>query len=269
MIEIPGFATKSELFEFLVTNKKKLIAQKKADLHKGDTYIYSPKCFNVKKNANKELSSADIEGLDEITVVTIMSTNNFMDSHQDVHIKGNWDKTLKEATYHMHLQEHRMKFDHIIADADEVSVKMINISWKDLGFNYGGMTEALQYTSLVKRSRNEYMFGEYAKGHVRNHSVGMRYVKLVMAINNDKYGAEYEAWEKYYPLIVNKEVADETGYFWAVKEARLIEGSAVVRGSNIATPTQEIKTEPLKNTQKTKPSSDTLIKSMDYFIKHY
>ncbi|HPZ10702.1 MAG TPA: hypothetical protein PL110_21610, partial [Candidatus Eremiobacteraeota bacterium] len=55
-------------------------------------------------------------------------------------------------------------------------------------------------------------------------------------------------------------VADERGYFWVVKEAKIIEGSAVVMGSNSATPTLENKEfeavedtsndEPLENTQK-------------------
>jgi hypothetical protein len=104
------------------------------------------------------------------------------------------------------------------------------------------------------------MFEQYAKGYVKEHSVGMRYVKLELAINSDnKWDVEEkEVWDKYYPEIANKEVADERGYFWAVTEAKIVEGSAVVKGSNYATPTISIEavkdtpiiTEPLKDTQK-------------------
>ena len=62
---------------------------------------------------------------------------------------------------------------------------------------------------------------------------------------------EFEAWEKYYPMIANKELADSKGYFWAVKEAKMIEESAVPVGSNSITPTLEnnMKSEPEKSTQ--------------------
>jgi hypothetical protein len=58
------------------------------------------------------------------------------------------------------------------------------------------------------------MFNQYAKGYVKEHSVGMRYVKLELAVNSDsKYDAEEKAiWDKYIDEIVNK-VAEEQSYF--------------------------------------------------------
>ena len=87
------------------------------------------------------------------------------------------------------------------------------------------------------------MFDMYRKGWVKQHSVGMRYVQLFMAINesDDKYyREEYEVWEKYYPQVINQKDAEELGYFFAVTEAKVIEGSAVPLGSNWVTPTQSI-----------------------------
>jgi predicted methyltransferase len=89
----------------------------------------------------------------------------------------------------------------------------------------------------------------------------MRYVKLELAVNSEsKWDVEEKAvWDKYYNEIANKEVADERGYFWVVSEAKIVEGSAVVKGSNFATPTISVEavkdtpteqTEPLKDTQK-------------------
>jgi len=48
-------------------------------------------------------------------------------------------------------------------------------------------------------------------------------------------------------------------FFWAVTEAKNIEGSAVVKGSNFVTPTfsvQETKCQPFSDTDE-EPSSDT------------
>ena len=72
----------------------------------------------------------------------------------------------------------------------------------------------------------------------------MQYVKLALAINDEDYETELAVWDKYYDKIANKNVADNTGYFWAVTEAKAIEGSAVPIGSNQATPTHDIKVEP-------------------------
>ncbi len=59
----------------------------------------------------------------------------------------------------------------------------------------------------------------------------------------------------------NKEEAENQGYFWAVKEAKVLEGSAVPIGSNTATPTLEVKNEPLKDTRQDKePEQSTLTK---------
>ena len=179
-----------------------------------------------------------------------------MDSHKDVHLPGLWTKSIKENKMIMHLQEHKMEFDKIIADGSDLKVYVKNYSWKELGYKFEGTTQALIFESTIKADRNIFMFKEYKNSRVKNHSVGMRYVKLILAINDDSQGAEFEAWEKYYPEITNKEAADESGYFWAVKEAKVIEGSAVPMGSNFATPTLEVK-EPLKSTPESEPPKDT------------
>jgi hypothetical protein len=96
--------------------------------------------------------------------------------------------------------------------------------------------EVLVYEAVIKKDRNEFMFNQYKNGYVLNHSVGMRYVKLYFCYNNDspEYTSDKENFDKYYEKILNKEDVGE--YFWAVTEAKNIEGSAVVKGSNFLTP---------------------------------
>ena len=76
----------------------------------------------------------------------------------------------------------------------------------------------------------------------------MRYVKVDLAINSESEWDKDEKalWDKYYPVVANKEVADERGYMWIVSEAKIIEGSAVVMGSNSATPTISIESKEIK-----------------------
>lgn len=103
--------------------------------------------------------------------------------------------------------------------------------------------EVLVYEATISKLRNPVMFEQYKNGYVLNHSVGMRYIKLYFCYNSEapEYTEEKESWDKYYPMIVNKEEADKTSYFWAITEAKNVEGSAVVKGSNFLTPVLEMK----------------------------
>ena len=236
-MEIPVFENNKDLFTYLVTNKDKLIATKKATIKHGASvpFVIGSKTPTM---AAKSIGSIT-EAPDEVRVLAVINTTNLLDSHGDVHLPGLWKKSLKENRYIMHIQEHEMKFDHIIAEGDDLKAYTKKYKWSELGFDFEGETEALVFDSIVKRSNNQLMFDRYKSKKVKNHSVGMQYVKLMLAINSDDYPTEKEIWDKYYPEIANKEAADAAGFFWAVKEAKVIEGSAVPIGSNYATPTLE------------------------------
>ena len=246
-LEIPSFQSKSELIDFMVANKSTLIAQKMSVLKEADGLEYSIPITNAKGDVLK--ADTNVSNENEIKVRAIINTTNIMDSHKDVHIPGLWTKSLKENKRLMHIQEHKShEFSSIIASGDDLKAFTKTMTWKSLGYDIEGNTQALVFDSTVKRERNPYMFDQYSKGYVNNHSVGMRYVKIFMAIDDDRYEEEKAVWDKYYPEITNKEEADASGVFWAVTEAKAVEGSAVPMGSNPITPTQSIKTEPSKDT---------------------
>lgn len=239
---IPQFATKAELFGWLRENKHLLIQAKKSTMKMSDAVsginIVAP--GQIESEVAKELGLA-VPPLDgSIAAKLIINTTNFLDSHSDVHIDGIWKKSLQEAKNLYLLQEHKMKFDKVISD--QVTAYTRKISWKSLGYDYPGSTEALIFDSTITDKRNPFMYEQYVNGYVKNHSVGMRYIKLFFCVNSEEkwWIEEKEAWEKYYPFIVNKDVADDQGYFWAVTEAKVNEGSAVLIGSNTATPTLQI-----------------------------
>lgn len=256
--EFPGkeFATKEELFKELILNEKTLIAQKKGTNKEADSVNYFIEVDNGKGEIVKASSTtSQLVEAGKMRAKLVINTTGIYDSHGDVHIKGLWNKSLKEQRSLLLLQEHQMKFDKIITDNVSASAK--TMSWKTLGFDYEGNAQALVFEAEIDSGRNAFMFEQYAKGYVREHSVGMRYVKLEMGINSEEKWAENykETWDKYYDEIVNKEDVDANGYFWAVTEAKIIEGSAVVRGSNFATPT--ISVEAVKNDTSTKTEAGT------------
>jgi hypothetical protein len=249
------FSTKEEMFKALVDNKSTLIAQKKMITKEADAVVHYVRIDNGKGETVKA-TSIDSTNISQLKAVLVINTTNLLDSHSDVHVKGIWNKTVKESKNLLLLQEHKMTFSNIISDDVKASVQ--ELKWSDLGYDYPGTTEALVFESNISKERNGFMFEQYAKGYVKEHSVGMRYVKLELAVNSEDtyYRDEKEAWDKYIDQVANKETAEEQGYFWAVLEAKAIEGSAVVKGSNFATPTRSV--EAVKNTSTTtEPSEDT------------
>lgn len=233
------FETKEELFADLRENKKELIQQKRMMIKHADSIAHVLQTNTIAVKA--------VQDSNEIKVKSVINTTNLYDSHSDVHIDGIWNKSLKESKSLYLLQEHEMKFDKIISD--EVKASADTMSFKSLGFDIKGNTQALIFESNLKKNRNPFMFGQYLNGYVKNHSVGMQYVKIALAIdsNHEEDKEEKATWDKYHPNIANKEDITN-GYFWAVLEAKIIEGSAVLRGSNWATPT--IATEAVNDTSK-------------------
>lgn len=254
-------------FDEVWKNRDLILTKKKNALKRGDVVlnISTPENPIVVQKAENE---GDVNP-DLLNIKVAINTTNIIDSHMDCHIKGIWKKSLSELKQVYLLQEHEMEFDKIIADSaiDKLTVSTENKTFKSLGYDYEGSTEALIFNAEIKREVNPFMFDLYKKGRVNNHSVGMRYVKMFFCVNREEaiYSSEKANWDKYYPQVANKEVADQKGYFWAITEAKIVEGSAVVKGSNHATPTLSI--EAVTNTSsenKTEPTTVTQSKSYYY-----
>lgn len=256
--EFPGktFADDEEAFKYLIENKKILIAEKKTKVKEADSLPYFGSLQNENKEIVKANNSVELKDALNIKVVAVSNACNYYDSHGDVSIKGSWNRTAKNTKDGLHLQEHQMKYDKLISD--DVEFKVETKTWKELGYNYEGETECLVMYSKVQKEDNPYMFDKYIKGKVKNHSSGLRYVDVEYAINSEADWAKEEksVWDKYYSSIINKEDVDERGYFLAVKEQKIIENSAVLKGSNPATPTISVESAD-GTSNKTDPSTDT------------
>lgn len=237
-----SFADRGEVFKALRDNKAFLINQKKSIIKNADSVLHHPMVLTEGFGKAATVKALKEEGFDPETITKMemdlaINTTNILDSHSDVHLPGLWDKSLKETKILYLLQEHKMVFDKIITDDVKASAEMM--AWKELGYDFDGQTQVLRFKANAEKERNPYMFGQYAKGFVKNHSVGMRYIKLFLAMDSEaKWDVEEkEIWDRYIDQIVNRKAAEAQGYFWAVTEAKVVEGSAVPLGSNWATPT--------------------------------
>lgn len=220
----------------LIKNKAEIIKLKKAQLKKGDIISFDTKAqITTKADANTPDTDSEIHR----TIVG--NTYGFMDSHDDVHFKGIFSKSIKEnGTKVLHLHDHVHELAAKVGTPLEVYEK--EVSWADVGLKTGGMTTALLMDTRIEKERNPNIFKDYLNGSINQHSVGMQYVKIDLAVNDPEEEEEYATWNKYKDEVINIEKAEEQGFFWAVTEAKLIEISCVIAGSNELTPTLESKT---------------------------
>ena len=238
------FETKDDLFSYLRKNKDLLIMEKKASLKEADGFAccYLKTLPDDKIEVVKSFKDAATITETYTEVKIAVNATNIIDSYLDLHIPKMWNRSLKNNKLRYHLQEHKREYEKIIAYPDYIKAYVQTMSFKELGFDYNMLSEVLIYQSKMFPSDNAYMIDKYKQGKVKNHSVGMLYVTIELCMNSDnRYDkAEKDNWEKYYPMAVNPEVADEYGYFWAVLEAKELEGSAVPFGACPTTPTIEI-----------------------------
>lgn len=254
-IVIPEQLKGKELFKFLIENKNLLITQKKAITKESDPFKVDNLFINEKGEIVK--AAPPVSDTGKIQVVSVINTTNLMDSHDDVHIPGLWNRNLKQNKQLYLTEEHDLSFRGIISD--EVKANVSTMTWKSLGADYSGKTEALIFTSIIEATRNKFMYDLYKAGRVPNHSVGMQYVNLLLAINDEDYKEEFANWNEYVDQVSNKEDAEKQGYFWPVLEAKVVEGAAVIKGSNWITPTLEVDAKSF-NTAEQGPDNSTLDK---------
>jgi hypothetical protein len=240
------FQSKKEFFAYLVTNKSDLAEMKKAARKFTDAFGTTP----LQANANKALNTNyqdDVES-GKIRRTIILNTYNYLDSHDDVHMDGVFADSIKDRQDKIwHLHDHQYQLTSKVGKPSAIYEK--KVSWADLGVNKAGDTTALFMDTDIIKGWNEKIFQMYLTKEIQQHSVGMRYGHIELAINDPEMKEEYAVWNKCIDHIGNKEKALEQGYFWAVSKAELYEGSCVLEGSNQLTPT-------VNNEPKAKPEEE-------------
>jgi hypothetical protein len=253
-LDLTKFAGQKDLFRYLVEKKTEII-----DLKKSATKFAEPvSASHITKDTYKALSTSNVDdptsGVIKRTIIA--NTYNWMDSHYDVHVSGTFKKSItsKPLDKIFHLSDHEYKLTAKVGKFTDVYE--YKVQWSNLGINKFGYTEVLMADSDIMDSMHPRMFKAYLNNEVDQHSVGMQYVDITLAINDPENKAEFATWNEYYPMLGNKEKADESGFFWAVKEAKLFEISSVLEGSNELTPTLENKIDPAAANQNTETSTD-------------
>ena len=172
-----------------------------------------------------------------LTVEGVAIIANYIDSHGSIFTEECLRESLNENI--IHNADHIRDYDHLISTSVEKEIR--SIPFIELGVDIEGNATAFCFKSVFDKDDNERMYKQYKRGRVKYHSIEFdwsRRSKELLCINNEREGQEYkDNWDKYYPTVINKEVADARGWFYVYERAPIVAVSAVVLGSNKVTPT--------------------------------
>lgn len=245
--ELSGDEAKS----FVIANKSELIAIKRKAIKYTDVLSFDTAYINAKDGSVKALATDATNSPDVCRVKVVANTAMYCDSQMDVLLPDNAKKSIKERKGMIpHLHDHIHQIGAEIGDTVDIYYQTMSLS--ELGIAKQGTAQALILVSDVLKSYNEQTFNKYKSGKIKQHSIGLQYVKIGLAVNDPESVAEYELWQKYAPQVINQDLINEKGFFWVVPEIKLLEISAVLFGSNPITPTLEVKSD-----TEDEPSEDT------------
>lgn len=259
------FESKADLFKALVENESFIIDAKKSQVYK--SFEKGLQVVSDQKTIEKVFNDSE-KGIkfDSDYYYFVVNSANYLDYHNDMHVDGNWNKSVKDQNGKVYLVWHHdfSKTENIIAFPEDIEMMTSKVAWNLLGKSYEGETYSLIYKVKKDKIVNENISKWLKEGRKLQLSVRMQYIKLETAFNSDDpdYAKQTENYNKYYPLIANKDEFKEIEYFFIVKEAKnIMESSLLPFGSNSATAEisqVENKSEADNITSEQKePSSDT------------
>lgn len=221
----------SAKIDFVIENKAAILKAKKGMIKTAD-----PIAANYSIPTTTKAQSSEYYKI-------VANSCGFFDSHQDVSLRGSFNKTVQEKGNKLPIIiNHNHNPESIFASNKGVSIEEIDI--RQLGYDMVGKTECV--VANIDPIYDRKMAELYKGGEIKEHSIGLRYIQIELAVNDDKDNEGFSNWNKYIGQVINREAAEENGYFFAVKEQQLFEISAVLFGSNQYTPTLSLQAEPQK-----------------------
>lgn len=218
---------------FVKENKAEILAEKKAMAIKYSDPIGYP--VDYLSAITKGATIKSIDGI--LNVEVIGNVTNFMDSQYDVLLPKSYNKTLSDnrPERFKFLKDHDHSTDGVIGTVTGASVRKMNA--QDFGYADDIKMEALVFEAQIKEYYDKKLYEMYAADGVDQHSIGLKYVQIALAVNDEDMKEDYSLWKKHIKNIINRDEAEKAGFFFAITEIKLFENSAVLWGANPLTPT--------------------------------
>ena len=246
------------LLQHLHINKSDLIKAKKVGLKFAD-----PICYGVAEDGKAGLFMPKAKAIDMVAptnedpnlrITVVANMTGWMDSQDDVLLRGCYDKTLRDKGINFpFLRDHKYSTEAIIAKTEKVYTRDFTPIELGIATTATVNPQGLIFVALLTEDMSDKAYYQYKEGVINQHSIGLRYIRIDLAINDPDFTNEFKTWTQFKGQVLNLGEAEAQGFFWAVQEIELIENSAVVFASNILTPTlvvEEAKTGAVIDTPK-------------------
>lgn len=177
----------------------------------------------------KSSKAFDIKVDEEDRIVKgIANTYFWIDEDLDMLITGCALKTIKDkGPDSKAVGKIKHQADHSMRTTDAVG-KFIVLDEREIK----GKTVLYFESKIPKSVKGDEHLANYKEGVYDNHSIGFRYRKIEYAKRDSEVAKERNLWNEFYTLALNPKKADESGFFFVVKEIELFEISVVSFGSN-------------------------------------
>lgn len=208
-----------------------LISYVKANL---DTIIDAKKVEQYSYNKGQAVSCKTLNGskftvaekaieVDEAYWYLVVNSTNILDSHDDLHINGIWNTTVKDQQGKNYLVDtHSITIDTTIVKKEHIEMFVAKVTFASLGMAYSGSTQVLVY-----KFRKDKVIDQKAKewlesGDAIQASVRMQYVSLKFALDsNAPEDKEVKKnYDDYIGSIANKDDFEYIPYFFVITEAK-------------------------------------------------
>lgn len=270
--ESKEFSNKEAVVAFVKENLSQIIDFKKSVEQKSVDKGVAVNCKSL-NSIRMEVADKAIS-VDKDYYYIAVNTTKVLDSHDDLHDDGIWNKTVVDQQGKNYLVDtHELTIGTTIVKKEHIEIFVANVTFASLGLPYSGSTQVLVYKFRKDKVIDSKAKSWLESGDAIQASVRMQYVSLKFALDsNAPEDAEYKkTYDQYFEKIANKDDFEYIPYFFVITEAKNVrESSLVPFGSNYITGNiiGNKNNQPLKSTEKTEPSKDTqMLKELNHLLE--
>lgn len=191
------------------------------------------KIYSVKSSSIGKASIKDVD-LKKRIVTGFYNAYNFVDDGMDVLLDGCCKQSIKQNGPESNSVA---KIKHaLFHDITRLPGKILVLEERTVDTEkFGSVTGPYFETQMDSSTEGNDTLIKYQAGVYDNHSIGYRELQA-KKIERDGQHGNSQQWNKFMDMLVNPKKAEDAGYFYAVSEIRLFEGSTVGFGMNELTP---------------------------------
>lgn len=267
------FSNKEAVVAFVKENLSQILDFKKSVEQKSVDKGVAVSCKSL-NYVRMEVSDKAIT-VDKDYFYIAVNTTGILDSHDDLHVSGIWNKTLVDQQGKNYLVDsHELTIGTTIVKKEHIEMFVAKVTFQSLGMPYPGSTQVLVY-----KFRRDKVIDTKAKqwldsGDAIQASVRMQYVSLKFALDSNA-PEDKEAkknYDEYIGQIANKEDFEYIPYFFIILEAKNVrESSLVPFGSNSITGNiiRQKDIQPLSSTGKGAAKSTQMLKELNNVLQKF